>query len=235
MSNFKKKILTTGLGTVEPFAHLTKPDYGNEEKGFGNPRGVYKASLTLDNKNPRCQSMIDEIVACHEEHYAQRKADYEANPPQVARGKKPLLPYEGDLPFFDNGDGTTTFKFSCYASYQDKKTKETRNINVVIVDSRGKRIEELPAFIGGGSKLKLKYSLMPYTWNPSVGASVKLQLDSVMLVELATGGSAGGSDWGDEVEEGGYQYEESRERSQERQWSEPEGGDDGEADDNGDF
>lgn len=234
MSFNRKAILTTALGVCEPFAYLTKPDYGNEERGFGNPRGVYKVNLTIDNKNPRCQSMIDEIVKAHEEHFAQRKAEYEENPPQVQRGKKPLLPYEGDLPFIDNGDGTTTFKFSCYASYQDKKTKETKAINVTIVDSKGKRIEDLPAFIGGGSKLKLKYSLMPYTWNPTVGASVKLQLSSVMLVELAAGGAGGGDDWSDDAEEGGYEAQQSQGQRDEQSWQQG-GESDGEADSDDDF
>jgi len=235
MASIKPKIYTTGLGTVEPYAYLTKPDYGNGEKGFGNPRGVYKGNLTLSNSDPRCQAMIDEIVKCHEEHYAERKAEYEANPPVPQRGKKPVLPYEGDLPFYDNGDGTTTFKFNCYASYQDKKTKETRTINVVIVDSKGKKIEQLPQFIGAGSKCKFKYKLMPYPWNPSVGASVKLQLDSVMLVELATSGG-GESDWADDVEEGGYEAS----KPKDGEWSQEDvdgvnTGDDSSDDDDGDF
>ena len=232
MAHNIKTVFTTGLGVVEPFAYLTKPDYGNEERGFGNPRGVYKAMLTLDNDNPRCQKMIDEIVAIHEEHYEARKAEYEANPPKVQKGKKPLLPYEGDLPFIDNGDGTTTFKFSCYASYQDKKTGETRHINVMIVDSKGKRLAEVPAFIGGGSKGKLKYNIMPYPWNPSVGASVKLQISSFMLVELATG-AGGGDDWGDDTEEGGYQQQDNQGWSPDD--SEDEGSQGGSEDDNGDF
>ena len=197
-----KKIFTSALGTAEPYAYLSKPDYGNEERGFGNPRGVYKVDLTIPNKDPRCQRMVDEIVKCHEEAYAAAVEEYEANPPAVARGKKPLKPYEGDMPFFDNGDGTTTFKFKAYASYQDKKTKETKHINMVVVDSKGKKIEDVP-IIGGGSKLKVKYSLIPYKWNTAVGASVKLQLESVMLVELATFGSDG-DDWGDEIVEDGY-------------------------------
>ena len=228
----RKSILTSGLGVVEPFSHLTKPDYGNGK--FKNDRGVYKASLTLSNSNQRCQSMIDEIVKVHEEHYLPLKEEYEANPPPVARGKKPLLPYEGDLPFIDNGDGTTTFKFSCYASYTDKKTKETKAINVTIVDSKGKRIEDLPAFIGGGSKLKIKYSLIPYPWNPTVGASVKLQLSSVMLVELASGGAGGGDDWSDDAEEGGYEAQQSKGQRDEQQWQQGDESD-GQADDNDDF
>lgn len=234
MAKVRQAVYTSALGTIEPFAHLTKPDYGNPEKGFGNPRGVYKGSLTISNSNPRCQAMIDEIVKCHEEHYAQKLQEHEENPPQVQKGKKPLKPYEGDLPFFDNGDGTTTFKFNCYASYQDKVTKETKHINLLVVDSRGKKLEELPQFIGGGSKLKVKYKLMPYSWNTAVGASVKLQLDSVMLVELATGGASGEGDWADEVEEGGYQAS----KPQDGEWSQEDVDNvntDGDSDDDGDF
>ncbi|MRT45098.1 single-stranded DNA-binding protein, partial [Xylella fastidiosa subsp. multiplex] len=163
----------------------------------------------------------DEIVKTHEEAYAAAVAEFEANPPQVQRGKKPLTPYEGDLPFFDNGDGTTTFKFKCYASFQDKKTKETKHINLVVVDSKGKKIQEVP-IIGGGSKLKVKYSLVPYKWNTAVGASAKLQLESVMLVELATFGGGGEDEWADEVEDGGYTASESRQSRDEQEWQEDE-------------
>ncbi|AZV02350.1 ssDNA-binding protein [Pectobacterium phage Q19] len=229
------KVFTSGLGTAEPYAYLVKPDYGNEAKGFGNPRGVYKLSLTLPTASPRCQAMINEIVATHEEAYAEALADHEANPPAVARGKKPLVPYEGDLPFFDNGDGTTTFKFSSYASYTDKKTKESKPLVLLLVDSQGKRLTEAPAFVGGGSKLKVKYKIMPYKWNPTVGASVKLQLESVMIVELVAGSQSDGG-WGDDDrEEGGYTSGPQSEGG----WSgrDAEGGNDAEDDDSedGDF
>lgn len=221
MAGFKKKIYTSGLGTAEPYAYLSKPDYGNEERGFGNPRGIYKVDLTLSNKDPRCQAMVDEIVKTHEEAYAAAVEEFEANPPQAQRGKKPLKPYEGDMPFFDNGDGTTTFKFKCYASFQDKKTKETKHINLVVVDSKGKKIQDVP-IIGGGSKLKVKYSLVPYKWNTAVGASVKLQLESAMLVELATFGGGGEDEWADEAEDGGYTASESRQSRDEQEWQEDE-------------
>lgn len=211
----KKQILTSALGTAEPYAWLSKPDYGNEEKGFGNPRGIYRVNLTIPNKDPRCQTMVDQIVHCHESSYADAVEEHKANPPQVQRGKKPLIPYEGDMPFFDNGDGTTTFKFKCYASFQDRITKETKHLGLTVVDSRGIKMQEVP-IIAGGSKLKVKYSLIPYKWNTAVGASVKLQLEGVMLVELATFG--GGDDWADDVEEGGYQAGPAKEQ----QWSEPE-------------
>lgn len=229
-----KKIYTSALGTAEPYAYIAKPDYGNEERGFGNPRGVYKVDLTIPNKDPKCQKMVDEIVRVHEEAYAAAVEEYEANPPQVARGKKPLKPYEGDMPFFDNGDGTTTFKFKCYASFQDRKTKETKHINLAVVDSKGKKIEEVP-IIGGGSKLRVKFSLVPYKWNTAVGASVKLQLEAVQLIELATFGGAD-DDWGDEEFEGGYTASSApskpKARQEEESWDEePED----EVDEDGDF
>lgn len=233
MAFAKRKIYTSALGTAEPYAYIAKPDYG--QGSFKNERGVYKVSLTVDND--KCQGMIDAIVKCHEENYEALVADYEENPPRVARGKKPLEPYEGDMPFFDNGDGTTTFMFKCYGSFQDKKTGETKPIVLKVVDSKGKRIEDVP-LIGGGSKLKIKFSLVPYKWNTAVGASVKLQLESVMLVELAT---FGGDDdeWADEVEEGGYEASSAPSRkpaprdTEEESWDE--GEEEGEDADDGDF
>ena len=199
----KKKLFFTPIGSVEPFAYLTKPDYGNPERGFGNPRGVYKASLTFQKSDPKVQDLMDQIVKLHEQSYNERLEAHNENPPPVVRGKKPLEPYEGDMPFMDNGDGTVTFKFSAYATYQDSKTKETKTINVAVVDSRGKRIEELPAFIGAGSQCKFRFSMFAYGWSNVAGASVKLQLDSVMLVELASFGG-GDEGWGEEAEAGGY-------------------------------
>ncbi|QHJ81885.1 MAG: hypothetical protein [Bacteriophage sp.] len=198
MAFAKKKIFTSPLGTCEPYAYIAKPDFGGQ--GFENPRGTYKVSLTLPNES--CQKMVDAIVKCHEESYAAKLEAHEANPPKVQKGKKPLLPYEGDMPFFDNGDGTTTFNFKCYGSFEDKKSGETRKINLTVVDSMGKKINDVP-MIAGGSKLKIKFSMVPYGWSAVAGASVKLQLEGVMLVELATFGGES-DDWGDDVEEGGY-------------------------------
>jgi hypothetical protein len=190
----KKVFFFTPTGVVEPYCYLQKPDYGNES--FKQPRGVYKASLTVPSA--QAQPMIDRIVALHEESYAARLEEHKANPPVVQRGKKALVPYEGDLPFIENEDGTVTFKFSGYASYQ--KDDESFPIVLKVVDSKGKRIEKVPA-ISGGSKLKLRYSMFDYGWTNVAGASVKLQLDSVMLVELVEYAS-GGDDWSGQEEDG---------------------------------
>lgn len=229
----KKTIYTTPKGTVEPYAYLTKPDFGGE--GFENPRGTYKCSLTLPN-GPSTQAMIDKIVAIHEADYAARLEAHEANPPKVVKGKKVLEPYEGDLPFFDNGDGTTTFNFKAHASFDDKKTGENKKINIGIVDSKGKRINDLP-FIAGGSELKIKFSIQPYGWSNVAGCSVKLQLEGVMVVILNN--NAGGDDWGDDIEEGGFEAADApkrapRDEPEEQDFGGDEGSDDS-GDEDGDF
>ncbi|AWD92634.1 Gp2.5-like ssDNA binding protein and ssDNA annealing protein [Dickeya phage Ninurta] len=227
----KRKVLISALGVAEPYCYLQKPDYGHGD--FKNERGTYKVSLTISNDDPRCQQMIDEIVEAHEADYAARLEEYEANPPKVVKGKKPLKPYVGDMPFIDNEDGTTTFNFKCYGNFTDKKTGENRPIELKVVDSRGKRINEVPA-ISGGSELKIRYSLFPYGWSAVAGASVKLQLEGVMLVKLVEFGG-GDDDWGDEVvdDEDGYIASNQKPREQSRQA--PSDNDDEQEDDDGDF
>lgn len=198
-----KQFFFTPKGVAEPYCSIQKPDYGNPEKGFGNPRGVYKVNLTVPRKD--AQKMIDQIEKAHAENWSQIQADWKnggeaAARAKLQRGKTLLVPYEGNLPYFENDDGTVTFKFSGYASYQDQKTKESKEIVLKVVDAKGKRIDAVPA-ISGGSELKVRYSLFPYTFGAVVGASVKLQLDSVMLITLREY-AAGSDDWAGEEEEG---------------------------------
>lgn len=202
MAFAKRKVFTSALGVAEPYCYLARPDFGHGD--FKTDRGTYKVMLTISNDDPRCQAMVDEIVKCHEEDYQARLEEYEANPPAVQRGKKPLKPYVGDMPFIENDDNTTTFTFKCYDSFIDKKTKERKEIVPAIVDSRGKRIRGDRPEISGGSELKIKYTLFPYGWSAVAGASVKLQLDSIMLVNLVEFGGGDSDDWADEVEEGGF-------------------------------
>ncbi|AXG66371.1 putative ssDNA-binding protein [Dickeya phage vB_DsoP_JA10] len=229
----KRKVLISALGVAEPYCYLQKPDYGHGD--FKNERGTYKVSLTISNDDPRCQQMIDEIVEAHEADYAARLEEYEANPPKVVKGKKPLKPYVGDMPFIDNEDGTTTFNFKCYGNFTDKKTGENRPIELKVVDSRGKRIHDVPA-ISGGSELKIRYSLFPYGWSAVAGASVKLQLEGVMLVKLVEFGG-GDDDWGDEVvdDEDGYIASNQKPREQSRQAPSDNDDEQEDEDDDGDF
>ncbi|WP_085589323.1 DUF2815 family protein [Pseudomonas sp. B14(2017)] len=209
MSNFvKRPQVITPRGTVEPYAYISKPDFGRDH--FATERGKYKLALTIPTDE--AQPLIDKIVKWHEESYARRLAEHKKNPPQVQRGKKPLLPYEGDLPFVENDDGTVTFRMSSYDRFEDRKTGKTVMKPLKVSDSRGKALAEVPN-ISGGSEVKVKLTLLDYGWTPTTGASVKLQIDAVMLLKLVEFGG-GEEDWGDEVEEDGFVAEDAPARSE---------------------
>ncbi|MHC8370143.1 hypothetical protein ACYZT2_04845 [Pseudomonas sp. MDT1-85] len=197
----------TPRGIAEPHCSIHKPDYGNLEKSFGNPRGEYKVNLTCSSAE--AQPTIDTIIYAHEANYAALVKQFEKDEPalraKLQKGKKLLEPYEGDMPFFENDDGTVTFKIKGYASYIDSKTQESKPLVLKVVDAKGRRIENVPA-ISGGSELKVRFSLFPYGWSNVAGASVKLQIDSVMLIKLVEPESDDSGDvWRDEVVEGGYE------------------------------
>lgn len=226
MSNQKKEFFFTPIGTVEPYCYIAKPDYGRDH--FASDRGKYKINLTMDSS--AAQPHIDRIVKIHEADYAKRVAEYKKNPPQVQRGKKPLLPYQGDLPFIDNGDGTVTFKFVGWASYE--KDGEMIPIPLRVVDAKGKAIATVPN-ISGGSEGKVRFSIVPYGWNPTVGASVKLQLEGFMLTKLVE--FAGGQDdWGGQEEAEGYVAGDEPPRRGEEDWDQQES-QEGQPDDDVDF
>lgn len=173
-----KEFLFTPIGTVEPYSYISKPDFG--QGAFTSERGKYKINLTIQAHE--AQGLIGKIVKIYETDYAERVAEYKKNPPQVLRGRKPLTPYQGDLPFIDNGDGTVTFKFAAWSSYEGEGELVQRSLRVV--DAYGEPIADVPK-IWAGSKGKVRFSIVPYGWGPMLGASVKLQLEGFMLTKLA--------------------------------------------------
>lgn len=197
----KKAFYITPQGVAEAGCAIQKPDYGDHEYGFGNPRGAYRVNLIIPSRAAR--PLIKQIVEVHEANYRALVAKFKKSPPSTYSGKKVLEPYEGDMPFYESGDGTVTFKFKRYASYIDKSTQESKSLPLEFVDSRGTSIVNVPA-IAGGSELKVKFSMFPYGWSHVAGASVKLQLLGAMLVTLVEPELNDGG-WADEIVEGGYE------------------------------
>ncbi|USL94570.1 single-stranded DNA-binding protein [Escherichia phage TM1] len=200
MAKEQLKTFTTPVaGIVEPYAWLNKADTKFNE------RGEHKVNLTFDLSNPKVRKMIDVLQKIHDDAYAKALADHEKNPPQVQRGKKPIEPREGDMPWIENGDGTVTLKFKCFASYL--KDGKSEPIVLRFYDTDAKLIRDVPN-IGAGSKLKVKFKVLPFKWNAATGASVKLQLESCLLVELKEwkgDGAGGDGGWGDDEDLGtGY-------------------------------
>lgn len=188
------KTIISPRGVIAPYAYIQRPDTKY------NDRGIFKLTLTCQVDDPAVVALMDEILKAHTANYEALEAEFKENPPKAKPGKKPLKPYEGDMPFVDNEDGTVSFNFKSYATFKDKKTGEMVERKVAVVDGRGKCLPVVPA-IAGGSEGKVKFSLVPYGYTAVAGASVKLQLDSLMLLKLVEFGAAGDDDWGDEVED----------------------------------
>lgn len=211
----KRQIFISAKGKAAPYCSIQKPDFGNDQ--FPQPRGEYKVKLIVPLKD--AQADMKRITKLYDESYAEFLAEHKANPPKVAAGKKPVPVRQGDLPFFEDGEGNVIFNFKGYASYVDQKTGDKKEITLRVADSKGKNMTVVPN-ISGGSTLKLRYSMFPYKWNTAVGASVKLQLEGVMLIDLVEFGAGGDDDWGDAADGEGYVAEETQEREQ---WDESRG------------
>lgn len=198
ITDIRKKYVTP-KGELEPYAYLNKPDFGRDH--FVNERGTYKCSLTFSLDDPKTVALMDFIDEVYNKNWEMRLADHEDNPPPRVRGKKVLEPYKGDLPYTDNGDGTVTFSFSAWASFI--KDGKKQDIRMTYADSRGRplKADQVPA-IWSGSILRASFKVLPYGWSNVAGASVKLQLHGVMLIDVISG-SGGADEFAEFAEEDG--------------------------------
>lgn len=190
-------------GILEPYAYLNRPDYGQDH--FKNERGKYKATVTYDLKEPAVQKLVAWIDELFEETYATYLKDHKENPPPpVPRGKKPLEPYQGNLPYTENDDGTVTFRFEAWAAYTDRKTNAIRPINMAYADARGKPIKQtaLPN-IFAGTELRVSFKVLPYGWSTVAGAAIKLQLQGAMLINVVESSQEQDNGFGEYAEEDG--------------------------------
>lgn len=200
----RNKRFVTPKGIAEPYAYLNRPDYGQGH--FANDRGKHKVSLTYPVSDPEVQKLMGFLEGLYAKTYEVYLEDHKKNPPAVQRGKKPLEPYQGNLPFVENGDGTVTFRFDAWASYVDPKTKQTKPINLTYADAQGRPIanSNVPN-IFGGSELRVSYKVVPYGWSNIAGASIKLQLQGVQLIKVVESSNDASNDFADFAEEGGYE------------------------------
>lgn len=187
MTKAKNPRYTTPAGIAQ-YPYLTKPD-----TKF-NPDGEYK--IALEVKDPSAAApliaFLDEQL---EASIAKAKKD---NP-----GKKIK---EGDAPYSVNDDsGAVTFRFKLKAKVTPKQGDPFEQ-RPAIFDAKGKPLQD--AKVGGGSKVKVAYELVPY-YTAIAGAGVSLRLKAVQvidLVEFSGGASADAYGFG---EEEGYEAEDT--------------------------
>jgi len=187
MTKAKNPRYTTPAGIAQ-YPYLTKPD-----TKF-NPDGEYKISLEI--KDP---TLSAPLVTFLDEQFAASVAKAK----KENAGKKIK---EGDVPYsVDEDSGKVTVRFKLKAKVTPKQGDPFEQ-RPAIFDAKGKPL--MDAKIGGGSKVKVAYELVPY-YTAIAGAGVSLRLKAVQvidLVEFSGGASADAYGFG---EEEGYEAEDT--------------------------
>lgn len=186
MSKAKNPRYTTPAGIAQ-YPYLTKPD-----TKF-NPDGEYK--LKLEIPGDAAQDIVTFLDEQHEAAQVKAKKD---NPGKKI--KEGSCPYEVDD---DSGKVTVSFKLKAKVTPKNGDPFEQRP---ALFDAKGKPMQD--AKIGGGSKVKVAYELVPY-YTAIAGAGVSLRLKAVQvidLVEFSGGASADAYGFG---EEDGYEAEDN--------------------------
>ncbi|CAB4150153.1 single-stranded DNA-binding protein [uncultured Caudovirales phage] len=187
MSKTKNTRYTTPAGIAQ-YPYLTKPD-----TKF-NPDGEYKISVEIPG------ATAQDIVTFLDEQFAVSVAKAKKENP----GKKIK---EGDVPYSVNDDtGAVTVRFKLKAKVTPKMGDPFEQ-RPALFDAKGKPIGA-DIKIGGGSKVKVAYELVPY-YTAIAGAGISLRLKAVQVINLVEfSGGASSEAYGFGQEEG-YEAEDT--------------------------
>ena len=167
---------------------MTKPD-----TKF-NPDGEYKISVEIPG------AAAQDIVTFLDEQFAASVAKAKKENP----GKKIK---EGDVPYSVNDDtGKVTIRFKLKAKVTPKQGDPFEQ-RPALFDAKGKPIGP-DAKIGGGSKVKVAYELVPY-YTAIAGAGVSLRLKAVQVIDLVEFSGGASSEAYGFGEEEGYEAEDT--------------------------
>ena len=186
MSKAKNPRYVTPAGIAQ-YPYLSKPD-----TKF-NPDGEYK--LKLEIPGDQAQDIVTFLDEQHEA--AQAKAKKENPGKKIKEG---TCPYEVDD---DSGKVTVSFKLKAKVTPKNGDPFEQRP---ALFDAKGKPLQDVN--VGGGSKVKVAYELVPY-YTAIAGAGVSLRLKAVQVIDLkeySGGASADAFGFG---EEDGYEAEDN--------------------------
>lgn len=180
------------------FPKLTTPDTKFKEEG------EYSVKLVVASDAP---GAADLIAKCDREAEASLK-EAKANAKNAAEAKKwetKYLPY-AHIEDEETGEptGEVEFKFTMKASGVSKKTGKPWTRKPALFDAKGKPIKD-EVDIGGGTIGKISFQIIPYAPTTVVGASCKLALEAVQIIELKQFGDKSASAYGFGEEEG-YEY-----------------------------
>lgn len=187
MSKIKNPRYTTPAGIAQ-YPYLTKPD-----TKF-NPDGEYKISVEIPG------AAAQDIVTFLDEQFAASVAKAKKENP----GKKIK---EGDVPYsVDDDSGKVTVRFKLKAKVTPKQGDPFEQ-RPALFDAKGKPIGA-DTKIGGGSKVKVAYELVPY-YTAIAGAGVSLRLKAVQVIDLVEFSGGASSEAYGFGEEEGYEAEDT--------------------------
>jgi hypothetical protein len=183
----------TPMGVAQ-YPYLTKPD-----TKF-NPDGEYKVNLEIPAEEAsEIMSFLDEQL---EASVAKAKEEN--------KGKKIK---EGDAPYSVNEDtGKVTLKFKLKAKVTTKSGDEWEQ-KVAVFDAKGTPVTKTPN-IGGGSKMKVSYEVIPF-YTSLVGAGISLRMRAVQVIELVEFSGGASADSFGFGKEDGYEADNSAEENNE--------------------
>jgi len=166
---------------VAQYPHLKKPD-----TKF-NPDGEYKVNLELNAED------ASEILSFLDGHMA----DSLEKAKEENAGKKIK---SADAPYsVDENTGKVTIRFKLKAKVTPKNGEPFEQ-RVAIFDAKGSPMTSAPN-IGGGTKLKVSYEVMPF-YTSLIGAGISLRVRAVQIIELVEYSSAGAGAYGFGEEDG---------------------------------
>jgi hypothetical protein len=180
------------------FPKLTTPDTKFKAEG------EYSVKLIVASDAP---GVADLISKCDKEA-ADSLKEAKANAKNAAEAKKwetKYLPY-AHVEDEESGEptGEVEFKFTMKASGVSKKTGKPWTRKPALFDAKGNPIKG-EVEIGGGTIGKISFQIIPYAPTTTVGASCKLALEAVQIIELRQFGDKSASAYGF-GEEDGYEY-----------------------------
>jgi len=214
MAQPKRPTFTSPRGSFS-YPKLTTPDTKFK------PEGEYSVGLILSADSAEAKKLMAQIDKAAAESLASAK-EKAKNPAEAKKWETKYLPYKM-VEDKETGEetGDVEFKFSAKASGTTKDGKPwTRKPQ--IFDALGQNItvkgESLK--IGGGTIGYVAFQIMPYAATIQSGASVKLALEAVQIVELRQFGQKDASGFGFGAHEGGFagkdeQDEETNEETEE--------------------
>lgn len=166
MQAVKAPRYTTPLGVAQ-YPWLVEPD-----TKF-NPDGDYKVNMLFGDKdNEHLKFILKDLSNILEEYYQGIITD-----PKYAKVASKIQ--KGDI-FEEDTDGNIVMKFKQKAIL--KSIKGTHEVKIPLFDSKGKPLSNIK--LGGGSKIKLCFSVAPYYVPSTRMCGLSLRPVAVQVIEL---------------------------------------------------